>query len=346
MGDVSVVIDLYREHGAFIHTISQELAGAAADRLTQQVFTEAWQNRLDFNPSLGTVRNWLIRRARTRAGDVSAEVDAAVDGLVVADSLNRMDELRRQVVLAGIDVEDAESLARHVDQPVATIRSNLRRGSDQLKADLADSRPDADNGGLAGIMLAGPPALEMVRPPEVVWQAIAAELQLDTGAVTSDDFDMGDSLPSEQAVDLDGEVDEAVPDGDASEPDESSDANESPDADESSDPAEPSDADAPPDEGPSPDGDDAGDPESGVDTDEPPVADEVSDTDEISDTDDLDESEAGSDEGEDGEGEPQSLEELRRLAEMTDLDQRSWFGPIAIAVGLLVLLVILLVLAL
>ncbi len=198
VGDASVVADLYRQHGAFIHTISHELVGAAADRLTQQVFAEAWRDRLDFNPSLGTVRNWLIRRTRARVSKPSLEVETAVDRLVVADSLNRMDELRRQVVLAGSDAFDVDVLARQLDQPAATIRANLRRGSDQLKADLAESRPDGDAEGLVAIMAGGPPHLELVRPPEVVWQAIAAELNLDTGAVTADDFDQVDDPPAEE----------------------------------------------------------------------------------------------------------------------------------------------------
>lgn len=201
VGDVSVVADLYRQHGTFIHTISQELVGAAADRLTQQVFTEAWRNRLSFNPSLGTVRNWLIRRARARVSKTSLEAEMAVDRLVVADSLHRMDDLRRQVVLAGFDASDADALAQQLDQPVATIRANLRRGTDQLKSDLAESRTDGDDDGLLDIMADGPPKLELVTPPEVVWQAIAAELNLDTGAVTTDDFDRLDEPATDGAAD-------------------------------------------------------------------------------------------------------------------------------------------------
>ena len=198
VGDVSVVADLYRQHGPFIHTISQQLVGAAADRLTQQVFTEAWRDRLDFNPSLGTIRNWLVRRARQRVSKPSAEADAAVDRMVVADSLNRMDERRRQVVLAGFDATDAEALARALDQPVASVRGHLRRGGDLLKADLADSRIDGDAGGLADMMAAGAPQMELVTPPEVVWQAIAAELDLDTGAVISEDFKEGPATATEE----------------------------------------------------------------------------------------------------------------------------------------------------
>ncbi len=206
VGDVTVMIDLYRKHGAFIHTISQELVGAAADRLTQQVFTEAWQDRLEFNPSLGTVRNWLVRRARARVSKSSAESSVAVDRLIVADSLNRMDELRRRIVIAGFDATDADDLAAQLDQPVATIRANLRRGSDQLSVDLEESRPDGEEADLDAIMADGPPAIDLSMPPEVVWQAIAAELGLDTGAVTTDDFVAVDEAdPVDGAADADGD---------------------------------------------------------------------------------------------------------------------------------------------
>ncbi len=210
VGDVSVVADLYRHHGPFIHTISQKLVGAAADRLTQQVFAEAWRDRTEFNPSLGTVRNWLVRRARRRVSKSSVEAEAAVDRLVVADSLRRMDPLRRQVLLAGIDTADIESLARELDQPVAGIRGHLRRGTDQLSSDLAESRPDGGDDGLAEIMAEGPPSIDMVTPPEVVWHAIAAELNLDTGAVTTDDFSRAaDHAADEAATDDDHEVAES-----------------------------------------------------------------------------------------------------------------------------------------
>ena len=236
VGDVSVVPDLYRQHGAFIHTISRELVGAAADRLTQQVFTEAWRDRSSFNPSLGTVRNWLIRRARARVSKTSSEAERAVDQLVVADSLHRMDDLRRQVVLAGVDASDADTLARRLDQPVATIRANLRRGTDQLKADLAESRADGEDSGLIDIMADGPPDLDLVTPPEVVWQAIAAELNLDTGAVTTDDFNRLDEATSDGEADLSAAVEEvedepAIVDADGDPDDENGDDGDTDDRD-------------------------------------------------------------------------------------------------------------------
>ena len=226
VGDVSVVSDLFRQHGAFIHTISQELVGAAADRLTQQVFVEAWHDRLDFDPSQGTVRNWLIRRARARVSKPSAEAETAVDRLVVADSLRRMEELRGRIVLAGFGASDVETLARRLDQPAATVRANLRRGRDQLKADLAESRLVADDKGLVEIMAGGPPSLELVPPQEVVWQAVAAELGLDPSALTIDDYTEVDGSTGGR-----GEDDDTSQAGEAeaetvAEPDDGSDAAE------------------------------------------------------------------------------------------------------------------------
>jgi DNA-directed RNA polymerase specialized sigma24 family protein len=186
VGDATVVAALYRQHGAFIHTISQQLVGAAADRLTQQVFVDAWRNRLEFNPSLGTVRNWLIRQTRDRVSTPSPEADAAVDRLVVADSWARMDDTRRRVLKVGVGATNIEDLASELDLPVATVNGHLRRGLDHLQADLADSRADGDDVGLADIVADGIPELELIEPPLVVWNAVVAELRLSGDAADID----------------------------------------------------------------------------------------------------------------------------------------------------------------
>lgn len=306
VGDVSVVPDLYRQHGAFIHTISRELVGAAADRLTQQVFTEAWRDRLSFNPSLGTVRNWLIRRARARVSKTSPEAERAVDRLVVADSLHRMDELRRQVVLAGFDASDADALARRLDQPVATIRANLRRGTDQLKSDLAESRADGDDSGLIDIMAEGPPNLELVTPPEVVWQAVAAELNLDTGAVTTDDFNRLDEATSDGEADTTAAVEEVEGEFDVVDDDRDPDRNESHDRDGDDD----DDGD---DTNPNPDHDESG------------VGEVESDADAV-----------------DHGGEVRSVDQLQAAAEASEFDGRSWIAPAVVAVALVILIIFML----
>ena len=214
MGDATVVADLYRQHGAFVHTISQQLVGAAADRLTQQIFVEAWRDRLDFNPSLGTVRNWLARRARERVSKPSAEADAAVDRIVVADSLARMDDTRRRVLAAGLGSADVDNLARTLDLPVAAVNGHLRRGMDVLKSDLADSRPDGSDAALADMLGDGLPDSELIDPPLVAWNAIVAELRLtgeaaDLDASPQAEADSAEQEESERPTTVDHEGDRA-----------------------------------------------------------------------------------------------------------------------------------------
>ncbi len=305
VGDASVVPDLYRQHGAFIHTISRELVGAAADRLTQQVFTEAWRDRLSFDPSLGTVRNWLIRRARARVSKISPEAEMAVDRLVLADSLHRMDDLRRQVVVAGIDASDADALARRLDQPVATIRANMRRGTDQLTSDLAESRTDGDHDGLINIMADGPLEFELVTPPEVVWQAIAAELDLDVGAVTTEDFNRPDEPASDEPaldpvtsgdeVDTTAEADEVVP---------------------------------------TPAGEEI---EETVGTD---GVDRSDDT--VTEPADNPSAESAATPAADQNGDIHSVDQLRSMAEAAELDRPSWIVPAVIAIALVALIIVML----
>ncbi|MDH3296389.1 MAG: hypothetical protein OER95_18870 [Acidimicrobiia bacterium] len=219
VGDATVVADLYRQHGAFVHTISQQLVGAAADRLTQQIFVDAWRDRLDFNPSLGTIRNWLARRARDRVSKPSAEADLAVDRLVVADSLARMDPIRREVLVASVVATDLDQLAAQFDLPVATVNGHLRRGMATLKSDLADSRADESDGHLADILAAGVPEAVLTDPPRVVWNAVAAELRLrgDAADIDREQLPSAAPEPEHSADDLgarDPEVDGSVDDAD------------------------------------------------------------------------------------------------------------------------------------
>lgn len=308
VGDVSVVPDLYRQHGAFIHTISRELVGAAADRLTQQVFTEAWRDRLSFDPSLGTVRNWLIRRTRARVSKISPEAEMAVDRLVVADSLHRMDDLRRQVVLAGIDASDADALARRLDQPVATIRANLRRGTDQLTSDLAESRTDGEHNGLINIMADGPPDFELVTPPEVVWQAIAAELDLDVGAVTTEDFNRSDEPASDEP---------------ALDPQTSGDEIDTTAAADEADGVVPTPA--------------------GEEIEETAGANGVDRSDDIvTEPPDSRSAESAATSAADHNGDIHSVDQLRSMAEAAELDRPTWIVPAVVAIALVALIIVVL----
>jgi len=178
VGDASVLGEIYAEHGALVHTINQQLVGAAADRLTQQVFVESWRERLDFDPSRGTVRNWLVRRTRELVSDATPGSDGAVDRLVVGDSLARMDDVRRQVLLAGVDATDIEQLAEQLDLPVATVNGHLRRGMETLKGDIADSRPDGSYDALMAIMADGPGDVSLTSPSSEVWEAVIGTLGL------------------------------------------------------------------------------------------------------------------------------------------------------------------------
>ena len=203
VGDATVLAEIFGESSGLIHTINQQLVGAAADRLTQQVFVDSWRDRHDFDPSLGTVQNWLVRRARESLSGVDTEVEAGVDPdlvvdrLVVADSLARMDEMRREVVLAGIDATDVDQLAEQLDLPIATVNGHLRRGMDTLKATVADSRADGNADSLAAIMSEVPTDKAIAPPPEPVWAGVVAELGLAPGDLEMPDAHSADQVWSE-----------------------------------------------------------------------------------------------------------------------------------------------------
>ncbi len=221
LGDVSVLEDMYSRSGALLHAIAGVLDPDNKDRITAAVFSDAWGNRRDFDPSRGSVRAWLVRQARL-SYPMGPESDRRVDELVVAATVADMDEVQRKILIEGSAASGrTEDLAEHLDLPVGTVESHLRRGIRTLQAALVDSRLDDDDSRLAAIIRSGRLESDLVDPPSEVWLEIVdqtgadettpmdssdLDAQSDFGLSDSDDAQM-DAIAQVGDLDDSGEID-------------------------------------------------------------------------------------------------------------------------------------------
>lgn len=160
-GDETALHGAYDQFGALVFTFCLHALGdreAAAD-CTQETFVSAWRSRERFDPARGALAAWLVGiaryrvldayRARARApvprpelvGDVA---DAAVpadellaERMLVAHALSTLEDRARQVVeLAFYSDLTHTQIAERTGLPLGTVKSDLRRGLQRLRAHL------------------------------------------------------------------------------------------------------------------------------------------------------------------------------------------------------------------
>ncbi len=159
-GDETALRTLYERYGDLIYRIAASVVPSRADAedVTQTTFVSAWRGRLTYDPQSGPLAAWLIgivrRRAidRLRALDRDHRLDRAaraiadpatdaddsaqrvVDRLLVADELDRLPEPQRRVLeLAFFDDLTHTQIAAVTGMPLGTVKTNLRRGLQQLR---------------------------------------------------------------------------------------------------------------------------------------------------------------------------------------------------------------------
>lgn len=171
-GDPDALRLAYEQFGALVFTYcARSLADrdAAAD-CAQETFVSAWKSRDRFDPDRGNLGAWLLgiaryrvidayrRSARTpvpsgelpgleapRATDVPRE-DHLADQLLIARALECLQPRVRNVVELAFysDLTQVEISAR-TGIPLGTVKSDLRRGLERLRAELGSvRRPPTD----------------------------------------------------------------------------------------------------------------------------------------------------------------------------------------------------------
>lgn len=168
-GDPSALDAVYRRWSPLVMGISLRALGDRADAedVTQAVFVSAWQSRHTLRPSDTALPGWLVGIARHRIADALAEryrragglsaavaqhplapgdrsVDHIVDGVVLADSVNRLGEPRATILrLAYVEDLTHEQIATALALPIGTVKSHIRRSLLFLRAQLKEVAHDA-----------------------------------------------------------------------------------------------------------------------------------------------------------------------------------------------------------
>lgn len=133
-----------------------------AEEVLHDAFVQIWRKAATFDAALGSARGWIYTVVRHRAlnavrssgrivaadeGALVALADAQagwragereIDAGALAECLGRLDDQKRTcVMLAFVDGYTHEELAQHLDAPLGTVKSWIRRALLALRECLA-----------------------------------------------------------------------------------------------------------------------------------------------------------------------------------------------------------------
>jgi len=163
-GSPDALSDAYRRWSPLVHTIALRSLGDPhdAEDVTQQVFVSAWNGRHTLRPDQGSLAAWLVGITKHRIADVRTQRfrahrnlsavaahtvtqafdphdDECAERLLVAHELERMGHPRGTVLrMAFIEDRPHDEIARHLDLPLGTVKSHVRRGLIQLRNRLKE----------------------------------------------------------------------------------------------------------------------------------------------------------------------------------------------------------------
>ena len=158
-GDADALKAAYQHHATLVYTFCRRTIdeGRAKD-VTQEVFISAWRSRARYEPSKGSLAGWLVAIARNRIIDnvraeqrhsdrrasgapnevlVDSQVDRIADRLLIAEALRCLTDRARQVVaMHYFDDLTLRQIAERTQQPLGTVKSDLRRGLARIRHQL------------------------------------------------------------------------------------------------------------------------------------------------------------------------------------------------------------------
>ena len=133
-----------------------------AEEVLHDAFVQIWRKAATFDAALGSARGWIytdvrhraLNAVRSSARNVAADAGALValadaqagwragereiDAGALAECLGRLDDQKRTcVMLAFVDGYTHEELAQHLDAPLGTVKSWIRRALLALRECLA-----------------------------------------------------------------------------------------------------------------------------------------------------------------------------------------------------------------
>jgi RNA polymerase sigma factor (sigma-70 family) len=150
----------YDAYGAAVHRFcTRSLDSHLARDATQEVFVTAWRQRDRFDPERGSLLGWLLGIARNKVlgaqrshrrhpspsppdqlpavADDTRVLDQLADRLLVAHALSTLpDRAQEAVRLAFLEGLSHQEVADHLDLPLGTVKSDIRRGLTRLRVTL------------------------------------------------------------------------------------------------------------------------------------------------------------------------------------------------------------------
>jgi len=165
-GDDSALASAYERWGGLVYSLALRCLGDHEDAgdVTQQVFVLAWRSRERCSPGTAPLAAWLVgiarhviadqHAARARAHSITSrvgaqympetkesDVDAVADRLLLAAELDGLPETPREVMrLAFFDDLTHAEIASHLDLPLGTVKSHVRRSLERLRSRLEGHR--------------------------------------------------------------------------------------------------------------------------------------------------------------------------------------------------------------
>jgi RNA polymerase sigma-70 factor (ECF subfamily) len=158
-GDQSGFEQLYRRHEAAAQRIAARICGpGAAEDAVQAAFLSVWRSRATFDPSLGTVRSWILAVVRNRAIDslrerkrtsshvtqehlpeqpdgrlTETEVLARETGAAVREAVAHLPPAQREVIeLAYFREYSHSEIASALQVPLGTVKGRTRLAFEKL----------------------------------------------------------------------------------------------------------------------------------------------------------------------------------------------------------------------
>lgn len=164
-GDENALAEVYRRMSPLVYTLALRSLGecSAADDVTQEVFIRAWKFRTSYRPQAARLPAWLVgitrnaindalsARSRQRVleqsalqlvGDPAAEVEvkdveAVADRITLEDELDRLGDPQRAIMrLAFYEDMTHDQISSHLQLPLGTVKSHIRRSLTRLRARL------------------------------------------------------------------------------------------------------------------------------------------------------------------------------------------------------------------
>lgn len=158
-GDERALERIYRRFSALVFTVAYRSLGdtSEAEDVVQKVFLAAWTGRHTYKRERASLSAWLMgitrnkvadtHQSRTRQRRIQSEVTANLDApldtldiadrLIIADEVSRLDPVPQRVLrLAFYDDLTHAQIAERLQLPPGTVKSHIRRSLIKLRRRL------------------------------------------------------------------------------------------------------------------------------------------------------------------------------------------------------------------